>query len=70
VTIVNMAAINMCSYISLIKLLKSGRLSQQDRDLQKVQLELFELRRGGCFFKSEKSPLNLKSMPLLGYIKF
>jgi hypothetical protein len=56
VTIVNMAAINMCSYISLIKLLKSGRLSQQDRDLQKVQLELFELRRGGVSLNQKNPP--------------
>lgn len=56
VTIVNMAAINMCSYISLIKLLKSGRLSQQDRDLQKMQLELFNLRQGGVFLNQKNPP--------------
>ncbi len=30
VTIVNMATINMCSYMSIFKLLKSGRLSSQE----------------------------------------
>lgn len=56
VTIVNMAAINMCSYVSLIKLLRSGRLSQQDRDIQKVQLELFNLRQGGVFLNQKNPP--------------
>lgn len=56
VTIVNMAAINMCSYMSLIKLLHSGRLSAQDRNLKKIQLELFEVRKGGVFEKNQNPP--------------
>ncbi len=56
VTMVNMAAINMCSYMSIIKLLKSGRLSSQDRDLQKIQFELFEIRKGGVFRNSNNAP--------------
>lgn len=55
VTIVNMAAINMCSYISLIKLVKSGRLSRLDRDLKIVQFELFGLNQGGVF-QNQKNP--------------
>lgn len=55
VTIVNMAAINMCSYISLIKLLKSGRLSSMERDLKIVQLEMFNLQQGGVFQNQENS---------------
>jgi hypothetical protein len=55
VTIVNMAAINMCSYISLIKLIRSGRLSGLDRDLKIVQYELFTLNQGGVF-QNQKNP--------------
>ena len=55
VTIVNMAAINMCSYISLIKLVRSGRLSGIERDLKIVQFELFGLKQGGVF-KNPKNP--------------
>jgi len=55
VTIVNMAAINMCSYISLIKLVRSGRLSGLDRDLKIVQFQLFALNKGGVF-QNQKNP--------------
>lgn len=56
VTIVNLAAINMGSYISLIKLVRSGRLSGIERDLKIVQLDLFTLKEGGTFQNSGKSP--------------
>jgi hypothetical protein len=56
VTIVNMAAINMCSYISLIKLVRSGRLSCVDRDLKIVQFELFGLNQGGVFQNPKNAP--------------
>lgn len=56
VTIVNLAATNMGSYISLIKLVKSGRLSGVDRDLKIIQLDLFILKEGGVFENPEKSP--------------
>lgn len=41
----------MCSYISQIRLVRSGRLSGLERDLKIVQLELFGLKQGGggCF---------------------
>jgi len=55
VTIVNMAAINMCSYISLIKLVRSRRLSRLERDLKIVQFELFSLNQGGVF-QNQKNP--------------
>jgi hypothetical protein len=55
-TIVNLAAVNMGSYISLIKIVKSGRLSAEDRDLGIVQLKIFENIRGVLFRKPEKSP--------------
>jgi hypothetical protein len=60
VTVVNIAAINMCSYVSLIKLLRSGRLSGLDRDLEIVQFDLFNLKQG-AFFKFRKIPLNLSN---------
>ncbi|MDO9554896.1 hypothetical protein [Rhodonellum sp.] len=64
VIIVNMAAINMCSYISLIIwLIRSARLSGLDRYLKIVQFELFSLKQG-VFFKIEKIPLNLKTRRL------
>jgi hypothetical protein len=56
VTIVNLAAINMGSYISLIKLVKSGRLTGIERNLNIVQLDLFALKKGGVFHDSGKSP--------------
>lgn len=56
VTIVNLAAINMGSYISLIKLVQSGRLTGIERDLKIVQLDLFALKEGGVFQNPGKSP--------------
>ena len=56
VTLVNMAAINMCSYISLIKLVRSGRLSGLERDLKKIQFDLFDLKQGGLFENSKNPP--------------
>lgn len=56
VTIVSLAAINMGSYISLIKLVRSGRLSGIERDLKIVQLDLFALKEGGLFQNLGKSP--------------
>lgn len=56
VTIVNLAAINMGSYISLIKLVKSGRLTGIERDLKIIQLDLFALNQGGTFQNLGKSP--------------
>lgn len=55
-TIVNMAAINMCSYISLVKLISSKKLSASDRDLEIVQLDLFEIGKGGVFQNSKTPP--------------
>ena len=55
-TIVNLAAVNMGSCISLTKIVKSGRLSAEERNLGIVQLEMFQKLRGRLFRKSEKSP--------------
>ena len=56
VTIVNLAAINMGSYISLIKLVRSGRLIGEERDLKIIQLDLFDIKEGGVFHNLGKSP--------------
>lgn len=56
VTIVSLAAMNMGSYISLIKLVTSKRLTGEERDLGIVQLNLFERKGGGDFNIQEKPP--------------
>ena len=56
VTIVNLAATNMGSYVSLIKLVKPRRLSEEERDLTIVQLDLFEIKEGGVFQNLGKPP--------------
>lgn len=56
VTLVSLAATNMGSYVSLIKLVRSGRLTRAERDLNIVQLHMFDLRQGGVFPPQEKSP--------------
>ena len=56
ITIVNLASINMSSYISLIKLVRSGRLTGMERDLKIVQLDLFALKEGGTFRNLIKPP--------------
>lgn len=56
VTLVNVAANNMGSYVSLIQIMKVNKLNAQQRDLEIVQFELFEIQRGGAFQKQEKSP--------------
>jgi hypothetical protein len=55
-TLVNLAALNMGSYISLILIVKSGRLSAENRDLKIVQLEMFTKTGGGVFRETEKPP--------------
>jgi hypothetical protein len=55
VTVVNMATITMCSYVSLIKLLRSGRLSGLDRDLEIVQFDLFIIKQESVFRIPENS---------------
>lgn len=56
VTIVSLAATNMGSYISLIKIVRSGKLTDKDRNLKIVQLDLYEIWQGGLFQKTGKSP--------------
>lgn len=56
ITLVNMASNNMGSYVCLISIFNSKKLTEQERDLEKIQLDLFEIMRGGVFQKKEKSP--------------
>ena len=55
-TLVNMAANNMGSYISLIKIVNVSRLEEHERDLQIVQLTIFDITKGGVLGKANKSP--------------
>jgi len=55
-TLVNMAANNMGSYVSLIKIVRVRRLDEYERDLQIVQLTIFDITKGGVLQKVNKSP--------------
>lgn len=54
-TIVAMASNNLGSYMSLIKILKSGPQTHENRQLEIVQLNMFQLDEGGVFEQRRKS---------------
>lgn len=56
ITLVNMASNNMASYVCLISIFNCKKLNEQERDLEKIQLELFNIIRGGVFQNMKKSP--------------
>ncbi len=56
ITIVSMASNNMGSYICLISIFKAHKLTHRERNLEIIQLELFDIIKGGGFQKKEKSP--------------
>lgn len=57
VTLVSMAANNLGSYICFVSLLTMRKkLSAVDRDIQKIQLDMFAVTKGGGFVSPEKSP--------------
>jgi hypothetical protein len=58
VTLVNVASNNMTSYVGLVKIMRAGRLSSVERDLEIVQLQLFDQQRGGTFHSKHKKSLN------------
>jgi len=58
VTLVNVASNNMTSYVGLVKIMKAGRLKSNDRNLEIVQLQLFEQIAGGTFQPDTKKPPN------------
>ena len=57
-TLVNVASNNMTSYVSLIKIMKAGRLKSEERNLEIVQLELFQVTGGGGFGNKQKNNPN------------
>ena len=57
-TIVNVASNNMSSYVGLIKIMQAKRLKPEERDLEIVQIELFDIKKGGDFQDGKKIPLD------------
>lgn len=55
-TIVGMAAKNMSSYVSLVKIIQTRKLKEIERDLEIVQLTIFDSLNGGLFQKANKPP--------------
>jgi hypothetical protein len=55
-TLVSIASNNMGSYVSLISIVTTKKLSSKERNIKNVQLTLFQLTRGGVFQKIQKSP--------------
>ena len=55
-TIVAMASANLGSYMSLIKVVKSQPPTAQNRKLEIVQLNMFEINQGGVFEYTGKPP--------------
>ena len=58
VTLVNVASNNMTSYVGLVKIMQTGRLKSEERNLEIVQLQLFQLQREGTFHKHQKNTPN------------
>jgi len=52
-TIIAMASANLGSYISLIKVIKSKVVTYKNRNLENVQLNLFQHNKEGCFQKNK-----------------
>lgn len=55
-TVVGMASNNLGSYVSLIKLIRVKYRECDTRDIEKIQLDLFETETGGVFESGNKSP--------------
>lgn len=55
-TLVSMAANNMGSYVSLIKIVTTRQLGETERDLKIVQLTIFDMLKGGLLENVNKSP--------------
>lgn len=49
ITIIAMASANMGSYVCLTVIIKTQNLKKDERNNEKVQLEIFEKSKGGCF---------------------
>ena len=55
VTLVNVAANNMGSYLSIIKVMKARKLNSDERNLKIVQMEIFNIRKGGVSQKEKNT---------------
>lgn len=56
-TLVSMASNNLGSYICFVSMLSlRSKLSAAQRDIKKIQLDMFALKNGGLFESPEKSP--------------
>lgn len=57
ITLVSMASNNLGSYICFVSLVAHrNKLSTVQRDIKKIQLDMFNLKNGGVFQSPEKSP--------------
>ena len=57
-TIVATTRANMGSFVCMISILKRTRLNKYDRDNEIVQLQIFEIQRGGVFQTKKENTLN------------
>ena len=55
-TIIAMASANLGSYISLIGVIKSKVTNYKKRELNKIQLNMFQHYEEGCFQKNKTFP--------------
>lgn len=55
-TLVAMARSNMVSYVCLLTILSVRKISIEDRDIEKIQLSIFQIEKGGVLRKTTKPP--------------
>jgi len=55
ITMVNMASNNLGSYVCFISLIKTQKLKSTERDIEIIQLKIFQNMKGGVFESKEKS---------------
>lgn len=56
ITMVNMASNNLGSFVCFISILKTKKLGAVERDMEIVQLKIFQDMKGGVFESKQKSP--------------
>jgi Transposase DDE domain/Domain of unknown function (DUF4372) len=57
-TIVATSRANMGSFVCMISILKRSRLNQYDRNNEIIQLQIFEIQKGGVFKTKKQNPFN------------
>jgi hypothetical protein len=55
-TLVAMARANMVSFVCLISIVMAKKIKVHERDIEKIQLSIFEIEQGGVLNKIGKSP--------------